>query len=213
MRNRFEAQLELLNNELISMGALCESAISCAVRALMSGDMSFAEQAIQQEKEINQKEQDIETLCTRLLVLQQPVARDLRMISAAMKMVTDMERIGDQSADIAEIAEYIKDFDSKQQVHISDMAQAVIRMVCESVDAFVKRDQQAAEAIIRYDDIVDDLFAQVRNDLIQMLAADAGSGEVVLDLLMIAKYLERIGDHATNIAETIIQFTPFKRED
>lgn len=204
MRDRFDEQLETLNRELITMGSLCESGISQAVKALMTGDKELTKEAIEAEKEIDRKERDIETLCLKLLLQQQPVARDLRLISSAMKMVTDMERIGDQAADIAELVTYADLSDSKNDVHIAQMSVEVIKMVTDSIDAFVKKDLQKANDVIAYDDVVDGLFRQIKKDLIELIACDKQTGEVALDTLMIAKYLERIGDHAVNIAEWVI---------
>ena len=204
MRSKFDTQLEILNNSLISMGALCESAIASAVKALVTNDMSLANSVIATEVNIDQKERDIETLCMKLLLQQQPVAKDLRLISAALKMITDMERIGDQAADIAEIVTFIDLSLSVNKVHISDMAQATIKMVTDSIDAFVKRDLQLAKAVIEYDDVVDGLFDKIKKDLVTLITDDANNGEQFIDIIMIAKYLERIGDHATNIAEWVI---------
>ena len=204
MRSKFDEQLKILNNDLIIMGALCEDAIACSVKALLTTDLFLAENAIKIEKEIDQKERDIEGLCMKLLLQQQPVASDLRLISSALKMVTDMERIGDQAADIAELVTYADLSESKNDINISDMAIAVIKMVTESIDAFVKHDLELAQAVIAYDDVVDDLFLKIKNDLIELIACNKQGGEVALDTLMIAKYLERIGDHATNIAEWVV---------
>ncbi len=204
MRNKFDIQLEMLNNSLISMGALCENAIACAVKALVNNDNSLAKHAIEVDKEIDQKEKDIESLCLKLLLQQQPVARDLRAISSALKMITDMERIGDQAADIAEIVTFTDLSESRNKVHITDMAQAVIKMVTESIDAFVKKDLKLAEDVIEYDDVVDDLFNKVKKDTVTFIASEASQGEQAVDIIMIAKYLERIGDHATNIAEWVV---------
>jgi len=154
----------------------------------------------QTDSEIDRKEREIEALCMRLLLQQQPVARDLRVISSALKMISDMERIGDQAADIAEIAGYIQKNDTKSRVHIADMARATIRMVTDSVDSFVQGDLAMARAVVAHDDIVDDLFVQVKTELADLLSRDSSLGGLYLDLLMIAKYLERIGDHAVNIA-------------
>lgn len=202
MRNRFNEQLEQLNVELIKMGALCEEAISAATKALLDGDDALRESAAGAEREIDQKERDIENLCMKLLLQQQPVARDLRTISSALKMISDMERIGDQAADIAEITRDIADNSIKDLVPIGDMARATIKMVTDSVDSFVRKDLGLAEAVISSDDVVDDLFLQVREELIRRIGM-GDSGEVCIDLLMIAKYLERIGDHAVNIAEWV----------
>ncbi|MEA4831122.1 MAG: phosphate signaling complex protein PhoU [Oscillospiraceae bacterium] len=204
MRNKFDEQLVLLNNELISMGALCENAIDSAVKALLESDTVLAADAIRTDREIDQKERDIETLCMKLLLQQQPVAHDLRLISSALKMVTDMERIGDQAADISELVTYADLSESKNDVHISDMATAVIKMVTESVDAFVKKDLTLAMSVIEYDDVVDGLFVMIKNDLINLISCNKLYGETALDILMISKYLERIGDHATNIAEWVV---------
>jgi phosphate transport system protein len=186
------------------MGALCEDAIACAVKALLNSDMKLAKSAMNKEKEIDQKERDIETLCMKLLLQQQPVAKDLRLISSALKMITDMERIGDQAADIAEVVTFIDLSESISSVHISDMAVAVIHMVTQSIDAFVKRDLKLANDVIAYDDVVDGLFMKTKKDLIDLIASDIKNGEKALDILMIAKYLERIGDHAALIAEWVV---------
>lgn len=204
MRNQLDAQLEILNNGLISMGALCESAIASAVKALMNNDMTLVKAVMDAEQEIDQKEKDIESLCLKLLLQQHPVAKDLRLISAALKMITDMERIGDQAADISEIISFINLSDSINKVYISDMAQATIKMVTDSIDAFVKRDLNLAEQVIQSDDIVDELFCKIKADVVSLIANDPQDGEQFVDLIMIAKYLERIGDHATNIAEWVV---------
>lgn len=204
MRNRFDEQLETLHHEMIEMGALCEEVIAMAASALTSGDTELAGQVAPRGKEIDQKEKDIETLCLRLLLQQQPVARDLRQISAALKMITDMERIGDQAEDIAEIVVFLHGRTSEEHLHLKGMASSAIKMVTDSVDAYVKRDTALAQAVIAYDDVVDKAFLQVKGRLITYLAQNPADGEYALDLLMIAKYLERIGDHATNLAEWVI---------
>ena len=206
MRSRFDSQLALLNTELIRMGALCEEAISKAAKALEAGDHTLAEQVKPLEGEIDQMERDIETLCLKLLLQQQPVARDLRQISAAMKIITDMERIGDQAADIAEIilAMLAQGYVPEDVGHIREMAAEVIKMVTESVDSYVRQDTVRARLVIARDDIVDQCFDRVKQVLIGEIAADPDCGEHALDLLMIDKYLERIGDHAVNIAERVI---------
>lgn len=204
MRSRFDEQLATLNKELIEMGALCEEAIADAAKALTTADEKTAAKVEPLEAEINQKERDIESLCLKMLLQQQPVARDLRQISAALKMITDLERIGDQASDIAEIITFI---DKKAGIDcepICLMAEATIRMVTESVDAFVKRDVGIAQQAIAHDDTVDDYFLKVKRSLINMIAQRPADGEHALDLLMIAKYFERIGDHAVNIAEWVI---------
>ena len=204
MRSRFDEQLATLSKEIIEMGALCEEAIADAAKALTTADEKTAAKVEPLEAEINQKERDIESLCLKMLLQQQPVARDLRQISAALKMITDLERIGDQASDIAEIITFI---DKKAGVDcepICLMAEATIRMVTESIDAFIKRDVGIAQQAIAHDDTVDDYFLKVKRSLINMIAQRPADGEHALDLLMIAKYFERIGDHAVNIAEWVI---------
>lgn len=202
MRSRFDGQLAQLERELIEMGALCEESIALAAKSL--GDGSLARQVAPLDTEIDRKERDIESLCLKLLLQQQPVARDLRQISAALKMITDMERIGDQAEDIAEIVTFLKGRTAEHDDILCRMARATISMVTESVDAFVKNDTIKAEAVLAADDTVDAYFCQVKQALISRIAADPADGEYALDLLMIAKYFERIGDHATNIAEWVI---------
>lgn len=203
MRNRFDEQLALLHTELIEMGAMCETAIANAAKALIEGNSALAQKAISLDSEIDEKERKIEGMCLKLLLHQQPVARDLRQISSALKMVTDMERIGDQAADIAEIMLVADIRASDNKVHIREMAQATIKMVTESVNAYVRGDLELARWVVEYDDVVDNLFSRVINDLIELIRRDHESGPFALDLLMIAKYLERIGDHAANIAEWV----------
>ena len=203
-RSRFDEQLELLNRELIEMGALCEQVISMAARALMSGDTKLAAQITPLDGEIDQMERDVESRCLKLLLQQQPVAKDLRQVSAALKMVTDMERIGDQASDIAEIIGFLHGRGGEDCAFIGQMGEATIRMVSGSIDAFVRRDTKLADEVIAHDDIVDAYFLKVKTALIQYIAASPDDGEYALDLLMIAKYFERIGDHATNIAEWAI---------
>lgn len=204
MRNRFDEQLTLLNNELVTMGALCEEAISGCVKYLIDKDIAMRDNTLEADKQIDQKERDIERLCMKLLMQQQPVATDLRVISSALKMISDMERIGDQASDIAEIVKHIQKNDVESNTHISDMARATIKMVTDSVESFVKKDITLAEAVIRQDDEVDALFDKVKNELIQAIQQSEDNAEALIDLLMIAKYFERIGDHAENIAEWVI---------
>ena len=203
MRNKFDSQLEKLNLELITMGALCEDAISASVKAMTNGDEALCDKVFATDAEIDQKERDIEAVCMKLLLQQQPVARDLRVISSALKMISDMERIGDQASDIAEISKFIKNSNVKSRVHISDMAAAATKMVTDSVDSFVKKDLSLARKVMEYDDKVDNLFGLVKDELVRLIAEDRENGEFCIDLLMIAKYLERIGDHAVNIAEWV----------
>ena len=211
MRLRFDEQLTELNKELILMGSYCEDIISMALKALLEGDMQMADKAIGYDAEIDRKERDIEGLCMKLLLQQQPVASDLRKISSALKMITDMERIGDQAADIAEIVSMANIIASDETFHIGDMAKATIKMVTESIDAFVNSDIKLADAVIQYDDVVDDLFNQVKGTLVERFRG-GGDMEYALDLLMIAKYFERIGDHATNIAEWVLYSITGKKE-
>ena len=204
MRNRFDEQLAQLNHEMIEMGALCEEVIALASKALTENDRTLAKKVAPVDSEIDRKERDIESRCLRLLLQQQPVARDLRQISAALKMITDMERIGDQAEDIAEIIAFLEDRQAENDAVFREMARAVIQMVTESVDAYVKCDIILAKKVIADDDYVDDCFARIKQSLISRIAAAPTEGEYALDLLMIAKYYERIGDHATNIAEWVI---------
>lgn len=204
MRNRFDEQLYELNRELIEMGAMCEEAIASAAKALTMGDIVLANNVIKQGTAIDQMERDIESRCMKLLLHQQPVARDLRLISAALKMITDMERIGDQAEDIAEIVTFLKGRTIEGMELIEDMARETIGMVSASVDAFVKKDVALARRVIRQDDVVDDYFSRAKYNVITLIIEKTVDGEFALDLLMIAKYFERIGDHATNIAEWVI---------
>lgn len=202
MRNRFHEQLEQLNVELIEMGALCEEAISAATKAYLEGDRQLGARATYLEQEIDHKERDIEGQCMKLLLRQQPVASDLRAVSAAMRMISDMERIGDQASDIAEIARDMKRSSVIAEVPVGDMARAAIGMVTDSVDAFVRGDLNLAHAVIARDDQLDGLFLAVREKLTDLIAQGRDGG-LCLDLLMVAKYFERIGDHACNIAQWV----------
>ena len=205
MRNRFDHQLERLNAELTEMGELIEDAIDGAISTLTDRSEEQKKQTDQFEKEINQKESDIESLCLKLLLQQQPVASDLRLISAALKMITDMERIGDQAADIADLSLFMpNDPPSDRMERLMLIANATTRMVKKSVQAFVDRDMELAQKVCAADDTVDELFAQVKSDLIAWIRQDVDNGELALDLLMVAKYFERIGDHAVNLAEWVI---------
>ena len=204
MRARFDEQLEILNKELIEMGALCENAIAMAAKVLSDCNTKMAAKVPELSADIDRKERDIETMCMKLLLQQQPVARDLRTISSALKMVTDMERIGDNSGDIAEIVTMANIKASDNTEHIQDMARATIKMVTDSIDAFVKKDITLANAVIAYDDVVDGFFDEVKTDLIEQFGNPESNGEKVLDLLMIAKYFERMGDHAAEIAKWVL---------
>ncbi|WIV11358.1 phosphate signaling complex protein PhoU [Proteiniborus sp. MB09-C3] len=204
MRNRFDRELELLNTELIEMGLLIENAIKKAVEALINKDEILAKEAINFDEIIDEKEKEIESRCLKILLQQQPVASDLRLVSTALKMITDMERIGDHASDISEITLRLKDKEYiKNLEHVHQMAQATTKMVKDSIDAFVARDLVLAYEVEDYDDVVDDLFNTVKNELIALIRENAESGEQAVDLLMVAKYFERIGDHAVNIAEWV----------
>ena len=203
MRIRFEEQLEQLNVEMIKMGAMCETAIATAMKGLLSGDRTLLDGVAAIEESIDQKGRDIEALCMRMLLQQQPVARDLRQISAALKMISDMERIGDQARDIAEIGHHVTDPTVLGETHLADMSAEAIRIVNDSIDSFVNRDTALAQAVIERDDIVDSGFDAVKRELIALIAAENEKGAYYIDILLIAKYLERIGDHATNIAEWV----------
>jgi phosphate transport system protein len=210
MRNRFDEQLEELNRELILMGAMCEEAIALSVHSALDEEPEGrresdrpAEKVAELEINIDRQEREIESLCMRLLLRQQPVAGDLRIISAALKMISDMERIGDQAADIAEMSDFIRRGGAGHRVHLRQMAREAVKMVTDSVDSFVHRDVDAARAVIAYDDVVDALFDKIKGELVGLIAEDSKNGETYLDLLMAAKYFERIGDHATNIAEWV----------
>lgn len=213
MRSRFDQQLALLNRELTLMGALCEDILSKVSQAMMDWDPDLKKNIQPVAQEIDQKERDIEALCLKLILHQQPVARDLRVISAALKIITDMERIGDQAEDIAEIITYLGGRTGDTHTQIQKMARAAIGMVVDSVDAYVRKDLALAEKAIQEDDVVDNYFAAIKKDLIGWIAQQPQDGEYALDLLMIAKYLERIGDHATNIAEWVIFSITGKHEE
>jgi len=201
IRNRFDEQLEVLNSHLIELGTFIEQIISLATMALIELDPTLVEKVIEVDNEIDLKEKEIETLCMKLLLRQQPVASDLRLISSALKMITDMERIGDQSHDIAKISTFLTDREYVKQItKIPQMAEATIKMVTDSVNAFVMRDLDLAISVIEYDSVVDNLFREVRRELIHLIKTENDKGELALDLLMISKYFERIGDHAENIA-------------
>ena len=206
MRNKFDRQLEQLNNLMIEMGNLIEEAINMSTKALVTRDVELAKEAIAFEKDVDLKEKEIEAYCLNLLMQQQPVARDLRLISSALKMITDMERIGDHASDISEMAIFMSDsyqVDSEPEF-ITDMAEAATKMVRDSVDAFVKTDLDEALDVIAYDDVIDGMFRDAKGKLIEIIRVNADNGERAMDLLMVAKYFERIGDHAENIAEWVV---------
>lgn len=203
MRNSFDKQLQNMQNELVAMGALCETAIASAAKSLFGGDPVYAQKTLEVDQEIDDKEREIEALCLKILLQQQPVARDLRQVSSALKMITDMERIGDQAADIAEISGHIVRGGPPEPLSLNEMAKATISMVTGAVDAFVGQDLGLARMIMRKDDIVDALFNETRDEIVALIAANPACGGHALDLLMTAKYFERIGDHAVNIAEWV----------
>ena len=205
MRNRFDRQLVTLNDEMIEMGSMIEKAIQQAITALITQDVDKAKEIIEYDEDIDHQEKTIENLCLKLLLQQQPVARDLRVISSALKMITDMERIGDHASDISEMAILMADKPYiKKLEHIQEMAKEASLMLVGSIEAFVNKDLQQAHDIIVRDDVVDDLFEKIKTELIKMIHKDPNVGNQAMDLLMVAKYLERIGDHACNIADWVI---------
>ncbi|MEA4927761.1 MAG: phosphate signaling complex protein PhoU [Candidatus Limiplasma sp.] len=203
MKNRFDEQVEILNAQMIEMGAMIETTIEGACEALQTADLPRARAIIEGDSVVDRKEREIESLCLRMLLTRQPVAHDLRVVSSALKMITDMERIGDHAADISEIVTFLDYSAALQPEHFGAMSRAAIDMVHRAIDAYVRQDVELARAVIVSDDTVDQLFTDVKRELIELLAADATRGGEALDLLMIAKYFERIGDHATNIAEWV----------
>ena len=203
MRSRFDEQLSILNRKLIEMGALCEDIIEISSNALLNGNSDKLDNVKIIGSEIDQMEEEIEGICLKLLLLEHPVASDLRQISAALKMITDMERIGDQAEDIAETIVFLNGRTGEECKEIRKMAETAIKMVNDSVDAYVNTDLELARSVYAFDDIVDDCFLKTKNKLIDMIANNKTDGEYPLDLLMIAKYFERIGDHAVNIAEWV----------
>ena len=203
MREQFNEQLDRLHVELIKMGSLCEEAISIAVQTLRANEPQLEQKIKTLENEIDQKESEIEAICMRLLLQQQPVAGDLRNISSALKMISDMERIGDQAADIAELSAFISGYGMLSALHLDEMARTVVRMVTDSVEAFVKRDLKLARQVMKQDDAVDALFDQVKEEITELIQGGNVEASLPLDLLMAAKYFERIGDHAVNIAEWV----------
>lgn len=203
MRTFFEGQMELLQVELIKMGSLCEKAIAASASLLEEENGKIRQAAFAADEKIDQKEREIEELCMKILLQQQPVAGDLRKVSAAMKMISDMERIGDQAADIAELSPYLSSsaFDNKK--HLRQMAMEAVGMVTDSVEAFVRMDQELAKEVIKKDETVDNIFLQVKEELVEFIRTSGENAASALDILMAAKYLERIADHAVNIAEWV----------
>ena len=205
MRKRFDEQLNELNQEMLQMGTMVEESIQKAIEALLKQDTELAQTVMDSDALVDQKQKEIESICFKLLMQQQPVASDLRVISAALKMVTDMERIGDHAADISEMtlhlatAPYIKNLE-----HIRQMATETTWMLIQSIEAYVEKDVKKATGVIAHDDVVDELFADAKKELIDLIHQDKNNGEQATDLLMVAKYFELIGDHATNLAEWVI---------
>ena len=205
MRKKFEEQLSTLNDEMIRMGTMIEENIQRAIDSLVKRDAEMAKEIMEKDELVDKKQKEIETLCFNLLIQQQPVARDLRVITAAMKMVTDMERIGDHAADISEMTLFLADKDRNPTYDtLLKMAAEASVMLIQSIDAYTKKDREQAREVIAHDDVVDELFCDVKRELIELIRSNPDSGEQEIDLLMVAKYLERIGDHATNIAEWVI---------
>lgn len=205
MRSKFDEQLSQLNDEMINMGEKIEKSISSAVEALSAFNKELARSTMENDREINSCQKKIEEICFNLLIRQQPVARDLRIITAAMKMVTDMERIGDHAADICEITLHMeKERPLGDFKHIRKMAEKTSYMLNESINAYVNRDKEKAKAVILYDDKIDALFEKAKKDVFDLIEGKNPNAEETIDLLMVAKYFERIGDHATNIAEWVI---------
>ena len=214
MRNRFDRQLVQLNDEMIEMGSMIEKAIQQAITALIKQDTDAARKIIEYDEDIDQQEKIIENLCLKLLLQQQPVARDLRVISSSLKMVTDMDRIGDHASDISEMAILMADRPYiKKLEHIQEMAKEASVMLVNSIEAFVNKDVKQAHEVIVKDDVVDNLFETIKNELIAMIHKNPDVGDQAMDLLMVAKYLERIGDHACNIADWVIFSITGSHED
>ena len=204
MREYFDIELANLNNQLIGMGTLVESAIKNAVEIIANNSAELLDKAREQEELINTSERKIQNHCIRLLLHQAPVAHDLREVSSALKMITDLERIGDQAIDIAEVSQYIKSRNNVINVtHIDEMANQASKMVTLAIDAFVKKDVDLAKTVSKSDDVIDELFDKVKKETVEIIQRDKALGEEAIDLMMIAKYLERIGDHAVNIAEWV----------
>lgn len=212
MRSKFDEQLNTLHQKLIQMGQMIEKNIQDAIDALVNGNVEKAKLIMRADDEVDKTQREIENICFGLLIQQQPVARDLRAITAAMKMVTDMERIGDHAADISEMTEFLSSYKTSDNFKtLKDMASEATIMLIHSIDAFTERDAKKATDVIENDDVVDELFVKVKNELITLIAENPQCGEQQLDMLMIAKYLERIGDHATNIAEWVLYSLDDKR--
>lgn len=213
MRSHYDEELKNLHGALIDMGAMIESAISGAITALENRDVQKAKDIIAYDEEIDAQERLIEEMCMKLLLRQQPVARDLRKISTALKLITDMERIGDHAADISELAIMLRDLPQMNSNSLREMAVQTSTMLISSVEAYVEQDEEKARAVIRQDDVVDDLFVTVKSEMIEAIRQNSDFSEAAADLLMAAKYFERIGDHATNIAEWAVYAFTGRHED
>ena len=207
MRAKFDEQLNQLNQEMVQMGVMIEENIQTSIEALVRHNVEMAKEIVEKDVAVDQKQKQIEGICFDLLIQQQPVAKDLRAITAAMKMVTDMERIGDHAADISEITVLLDNAEkTKSMETIIQMASEALFMLMQSIDAYAKKDNELAQKVIQHDDVVDKLFGQIKQEIIEQIQQnkEVKEGEYEIDMLMIAKYLERIGDHATNIAEWVI---------
>ena len=203
MRKGFEKQLEELNVSLIQMGALCEEHIAKTTEALFAGDENFVEASHVMEETIDKCERDIENICMGIFLKQQPVASDLRQVSAALRMISDMERIGDQCADISDMIRYTSSHNMREYESLKAMSENAKEMVNNAVESYVRRDMKLADKVMSQDDVVDRLFDDIKRKLIGYIADDPNQGEFWIDVIMIAKYFERIADHATNIAEWV----------
>lgn len=214
MRSKFVSELRAMHEDLIQMASLAETAISSSVKALETMDETLAQEVMGSDHQIDELEKEVERRCLRLLLQQQPVARDLRSVSTALKMITDLERIGDQAADIAEVTVFLcRNRDFQMPEGMREMALAAVKMVRGAIDAFVEENLDKAHEVIGYDDVVDRAFLRTRDELIRQVKQAAGSAEQIMDLLMIAKYLERIGDHAVNTAEWVVFFLTGAHKD
>ena len=210
MRTRLDEELREMNKEMLKMAALCEKAISCADKALLSQEREQAEIAIDLQEDFKQKEKNLENLCLKILLLEQPMALDLRQVSAALKMITDLRRIGEIAGDMGDIIRYLNDEDHLE--YLTSMASSASSMVTNAINAFVQKDVNLARKVISSDDIIDDLFLEERNEIINMIQETPQKSAYAIDLVMIAKYYEKIGDHAVNLAEWVIYFLTGNRE-
>lgn len=205
MREYFDLELKALNDKLIEMGALVEGAIKNTITIITNGEYDKLETSRMIEEKINKMEREIQNYCLNLLLLQSPVAGDLRTVSAALKMITDLERIGDQAIDIAEMSPYLKDCENiYSMTHLSEMAERSSNMVTTAIDAFVKKDLKLAKTVATMDDAIDDLFNKVKQEVVDIINANKELDQQAIDVLLIAKYFEKIGDHAENIGEWVV---------